>query len=237
MELFEERGYEGTTVADIAERAGLTKRTFFRYFADKREVLFSGSEIFEGTVIKGVLDAPADASPLDAVAAGLDASAAVFEQIPDRAGKRQALLDANPELQERERAKLAKLSGSVAAALRERGVDEPAASLAADAGMSILRVAFERWTDRPPRPGPAQAPPRRARRAEVRRRLRRWASAGRRPQRRRPRASASAASAASGTPSAIAPRCASSLSKTTRESTPATVPTIATPSSRRSIRR
>src|ERR1700744_5340820 len=110
MELFEERGYEGTTVADIAERAGLTKRTFFRYFTDKREVLFSGSEILEETMIKGVLDAPAKATPLDAVAAGLDASALVFEQIPDRAGKRQALLDANPELQERERAKLASLS-------------------------------------------------------------------------------------------------------------------------------
>jgi AcrR family transcriptional regulator len=149
MALFDERGYEGTTVADIAERAGLTKRTFFRYFTDKREVLFSGSEIFEATVIKGVLDAPAKASPLDAVAAGLDAAAAIFEQIPDRAGKRQTLLDANPELQERERAKLAGVSGSVAAALRERGVAEPAAGLAADAGMSILRVAFERWTTDP----------------------------------------------------------------------------------------
>src|ERR1700754_4225427 len=94
LELFAERGYEQTTVADIAERAGLTKRTFFRYFADKREVLFSGSEVFEATVLKGVLDAPADASPLDAVAAGLDASAVVFKQIPDRAGKRQLLLDA-----------------------------------------------------------------------------------------------------------------------------------------------
>jgi AcrR family transcriptional regulator len=146
MELFGERGYEGTTVADIAERAGLTKRTFFRYFADKREVLFSGSEILEETMLKGVLDAPAKASPLDAVAAGLDASAEVFGRIPDRARKRQALLDANPELQERERAKLAHLAGSVAGALRERGVAEPAASFAADAGMSILRVAFERWT-------------------------------------------------------------------------------------------
>jgi AcrR family transcriptional regulator len=149
MELFEERGYEGTTVADIAARAGLTKRTFFRYFADKREVLFSGSEILEEAMLKGVLDAPKKATPLDAVAAGLEASAAVFERIPDRAGKRQSLLDANPELQERERAKLAHLSAAVAAALRERGVAEPTASLAADAGMSILRVAFERWTSDP----------------------------------------------------------------------------------------
>ncbi len=149
LELFGERGYEGTTVADIAERAGLTKRTFFRYFADKREVLFSGSEILEDTMIKGVLDAPADASPLDAVAAGLDASAVIFEQIPDRAGKRQLLLDANPELQERERAKLAKLAASVTAALRGRGVDDPAAGLAADAGMAVLRVAFGKWTTDP----------------------------------------------------------------------------------------
>lgn len=145
MELFEERGYEGTTVADIAERAGLTKRTFFRYFADKREVLFSGSEALEESMLKAVLDAPAKATPLDAVAAGLDASADMFERIPDRAGKRQALLDANPELQERERAKLAHLSAAVAGALRERGVAEPAASFAADAGMSILRVAFAQW--------------------------------------------------------------------------------------------
>jgi AcrR family transcriptional regulator len=145
MELFEERGYEGTTVADIAERAGLTKRTFFRYFADKREVLFSGSEALEESMLKAVLDAPAKATPLDAVAAGLDASADMFERIPDRAGKRQALLDANPELQERERAKLAHLSAAVAGALRERGVAEPTASFAADAGMSILRVAFGQW--------------------------------------------------------------------------------------------
>ena len=149
IELFVERGYDRTTVQEIAARAGLTERTFFRYFSDKREVLFSGSEIFEGTVLKGVLDAPAKASPLDAVAAGLDAAAAIFEQIPDRAGQRQALLDANPELQERERAKFASVSGSIAAALRERGVAEPAGGLAADAGMSILRVAFERWTTDP----------------------------------------------------------------------------------------
>src|ERR1700735_2562824 len=98
MELFEERGYEGTTVADIAERAGLTKRTFFRYFADKREVLFSGSEALEESMLKAVLDAPAKATPLDAVAAGLDASADMFERIPDRAGKRQGLPAAQPAL-------------------------------------------------------------------------------------------------------------------------------------------
>ena len=149
MELFSERGFEATTVADIAERAGLTKRTFFRYFTDKREVLFSGSATLEETFVKGVMDAPADATPLGAIAAGLDASAVIFEQIPDRAQARQALLAANPELQERELIKLAKLATAGAAALRNRGVGEPAAGLAGEAGMAVLRVAFSRWTADP----------------------------------------------------------------------------------------
>jgi AcrR family transcriptional regulator len=149
MELFSERGFEATTVADIAARAGLTKRTFFRYFTDKREVLFSGAATLEETFVKGVMDAPATASPLEAIAAGLDASAVVFEQIPDRARERQAILAANPELQERELIKLAKLVGAGAEALRHRGVAEPAAGLAAEAGMAVLRISFDRWAADP----------------------------------------------------------------------------------------
>ncbi len=149
LDLFCERGYEETTVADIAERAGLTKRTFFRYFADKREVLFSGSQVLEETFLKGVLEAPKKAAPLDAVAAGLDASAKVFEGIPERAGRRQLLMAANPELQERELIKMAKLAAAVAGALRERGVEEPTARLAAASGMTVLGIAFERWAADP----------------------------------------------------------------------------------------
>jgi AcrR family transcriptional regulator len=145
MELFAERGFEATTVADIAARAGLTKRTFFRYFGDKREVLFSGAAVLEETFVDGVMEAPADASPLDAVAAGLDASAIVFEQVGEHACRRQAILAENPELQERELIKLARLTAACAAALRRRGVEEPAAGLAAEAGMAVLRVSFERW--------------------------------------------------------------------------------------------
>src|SRR6201990_1223681 len=78
IELFDEQGYEATTVAEIAERAGLTKRTFFRYFADKREVLFGGSEPLEARCVAAVAAAPAAASSLDAVAAGLDAAAEMF---------------------------------------------------------------------------------------------------------------------------------------------------------------
>jgi AcrR family transcriptional regulator len=146
MELFDERGFEATTVADIAERAGLTKRTFFRYFGDKREVLFSGSEALRTAFVEAIAAAPAEAPPLDAIAVGLDAMADLFESIGGEGPrKRQAIIAANQELQERELIKMIGFAAAGAAALRERGVAEPAASLAAEAGIAVLRVAFEQW--------------------------------------------------------------------------------------------
>jgi AcrR family transcriptional regulator len=145
--LYGERGFENTTVAEIAEHAGLTKRTFFRYFADKREVLFLGSEALEELFVTEVAEAPESAAPLDAVAAALDAAAAMFEQRREFAARRQQIIAANPELQERELIKLASLAGAVAKALRLRGVDDPAAILTAEAGITVFRVAFERWVD------------------------------------------------------------------------------------------
>jgi AcrR family transcriptional regulator len=149
MELFDERGFEATTVADIAERAGLTKRTFFRHFGDKREVLFAGTEELVEKFVAGIAAAPADFSPLDAVATGLDAMADVFAEMDERPRRRQAIIAANPELQERELIKLNGYAVAAAAALRERGVAEPGATLAAEAGMAVLRVAFEEWTSGP----------------------------------------------------------------------------------------
>src|SRR5690349_11408208 len=104
--LYAERGFDNTTVAEIANRAGLTERTFFRHFADKREVLFAGSEVLQQAMVSAVAAAPESAAPLDAVAAGLDAAAA---RIPGRetARQRQAIITANPELQERELIKFA----------------------------------------------------------------------------------------------------------------------------------
>jgi AcrR family transcriptional regulator len=147
LTLYGERGFDNTTVADIAEHAGLTKRTFFRYFADKREVLFWGSEALEELFVTEVGDAPESAAPLDAVAAALDAAAAMFEQRRELAARRQQIIAANPELQERELIKLASLAGAVAEALRRRGVDDPAAILTAEAGITVFRIAFERWVD------------------------------------------------------------------------------------------
>jgi len=146
MELFEERGFEATTVADIAARAGLTKRTFFRYFADKREVLFSGTDALRETFVAGVAAAPADDCPLDAIAAGLDAMADLFAEFGEHPRRRQAIIAANPELQERELIKMNAYAAAGAGALRERGVAEPGASLAAEAGLAVFRFAFEQWT-------------------------------------------------------------------------------------------
>lgn len=145
MELYEERGFDQTTVAEIAARAGLTERTFFRYFTDKREVLFAGGAGLQAVMVSAVSDAPYWATPLDAVSAGLDAAAAVLQEGGDFPRRRQAIIAANAELHERELVKLAAIASALAEALRHRGVTEPAASLTAEAGIAVFRVAFERW--------------------------------------------------------------------------------------------
>ncbi|MGV9394606.1 helix-turn-helix domain-containing protein [Streptomyces olivaceus] len=152
LELYVERGYEQTTVAEITARAGLTERTFFRHFADKREVLFGGSGTLAELCVNAVAAAPATATALEATAAALDAAAGVFEERGDLVLQRQGVIDANAELRERELIKLASLSESLADALRERGVDELAARLAAEAAIAVLKVAFRRWVDAARRP-------------------------------------------------------------------------------------
>ncbi|HUA41461.1 MAG TPA: TetR family transcriptional regulator [Streptosporangiaceae bacterium] len=146
LELYGEHGFDSTTVAEIAERAGLTERTFFRHFADKREVLFFGAAALQAFLVNEVDNAPASAGPLGVITSALDAAAAAFfEERRDFARQRQAIIAANAELQERELIKLAALSVALADALRRRGVSDPAASLAAEAGIAILRTAFGEW--------------------------------------------------------------------------------------------
>ena len=154
MELYNQRGYESTTVAEIAGRAGLTERTFFRYYADKREVLFAGAGELQELLVSKVADAAASLPAIDAVAAALaEVARLVFEERREFARQRQVIIAANAELRERELIKLASLASAVARALRGRGVSDPAASLAAEAGIAVFRIAFERWTsetgDRP----------------------------------------------------------------------------------------
>lgn len=145
LSLYGERGFEDTTVAEIAERAGLTERTFFRYFADKREVLFWGAGSLQDLLVSAVLGAPKSATPIEAVAVALDAAGALLEERRDGARQRQEIIAANVELQERELIKLATLASALAEALRRRGATQAVAMLTAEAAIVVFKVAFARW--------------------------------------------------------------------------------------------
>jgi AcrR family transcriptional regulator len=145
MELFAERGYGKTTVEDIAARAGLTERTFFNYFTDKREVLFAGSEHFLKQIVDAVRAAQSSSAPLDAVISACGSTSDFFEERRPFARRRSALIAAHPELRERELVKMMSLAAAVAEVLKERGTSASAASLAAEAGVAVFRVGFEQW--------------------------------------------------------------------------------------------
>jgi AcrR family transcriptional regulator len=150
FELFLERGYENVTVAQITERAGLTRRTFSRYFADKRDVLFAGSEQLPIALADAVASADAAFTPSQALMAALEQ---VGEMLADRvaphAAQRRAIAKSSAELQERERTKFAAVAEAIDAALRQRGVAPSTAGLLADVGVAIFRTAFGRWVDEP----------------------------------------------------------------------------------------
>ncbi|MGO8949104.1 MAG: TetR family transcriptional regulator [Ktedonobacterales bacterium] len=149
LELYRERGFDQITVTEIAEKAGLTERTFFRYFADKREMLFWGQDRLRELYVSTIAAAPESAAPIDAVAAALEATVPVFHERRELARQRQAVIDANPGLQERELLKRAALAAAMADALRRRGVSDPAASLATEVGVIAFKTAFARWVSAP----------------------------------------------------------------------------------------
>jgi AcrR family transcriptional regulator len=149
LDLYQERGFEQTMVTEIAERAGLTERTFFRYFADKREVLFGGQDRLRDIYVSTIEAAPASATPLDAVAVALEAATPVFRDRHELVRQRQAVIAANPGLQERELLKGALLTSAIADALRRRGVSDLAAILTAEVGAITFKIAFERWISEP----------------------------------------------------------------------------------------
>lgn len=151
LALFAERGYDETTVAEIAEAAGLTKRTFFRHFTDKREVLFWGSELLQQEMVTAVGTAPGAASAWAMIGAALDAAGAQFEQVRDFAAVRLRIVTSSSELRERELIKATSMAAAMAEALRARGVDADAADLVAHMGVTVMRIAYERWADDPDR--------------------------------------------------------------------------------------
>jgi AcrR family transcriptional regulator len=150
LDLFAERGYENTTVIDIAQRAGLTKSTFFRHFQDKREVLFGDGTMNE-LLAEAIAAAPPTAAPLEAVGHAVDAIGRRAFTPARRAftARRRAVIAANPELQEREALKGLALTASMTEALRRRGVPDLTACVAADLGALAVKMAYERWSDTP----------------------------------------------------------------------------------------
>lgn len=145
--LYLENGFDDVTVAEIAERAGLTKRTFFRYFDDKREMLFAGADALQDSVVAAVSDAASDVAPIDAVVAALAAGGGTLAQFSEFARRRRDLVASSADLQERELIKLASLTAAVAEALRDRGVARATARLTAHAGVTVFATAFDRWVD------------------------------------------------------------------------------------------
>ncbi len=147
LQLYSERGFEQTTVAEIATRAGLTERTFFRHFADKREVLFGGESALQEIFTNAIACAPDPLAPIDAVVVALEAGGILIQDRRELVRQRRAVIAANAELQARELLKRASLASAIAGALRRRGVADPAASLTAEAGIAVFKVAFESWVN------------------------------------------------------------------------------------------
>jgi AcrR family transcriptional regulator len=148
VDLFGEQGYDDTTVAQIAERAGVTKSTFFRHFSDKREVLVAGQETLSQLLTDGIADAPAAAGPLEAVAAGLERASSAMGPLNRELGPRlKAAVAASTELQERDALKSVGLAAAMTSALVARGVPEMSAHLAAELGVLAFKIGFGRWTE------------------------------------------------------------------------------------------
>ena len=149
LELFREHGFDRTTAAQIAARAGVTERTYFRHFADKREVLFDGQEILRGALTASIADAPEGLAPLDAIFRAFHAVVPALEENRAFAVPRQEVIATTPALQERELAKLAALANAVAEQLRSRGVPDLQATLASRIGMAAFAEAAIGWLEDP----------------------------------------------------------------------------------------
>jgi len=152
IELFLELGYENVTVAQIADRAGLTRRTFSRYFTDKRDVLFAGSERLPGLLAGALSRADPELTPFEALLTAMaDVGAVLGAHVASHAVQRRDVIARSPELQERGRTKFADVADALATGLVQRGCQVANATLLADVGVAIFRTGFRRWVDNPDR--------------------------------------------------------------------------------------
>jgi AcrR family transcriptional regulator len=149
MTLFIERGYDEVTVADIAQRAGLTKRSFFNHFADKREVIFASADALQASVLAALADADSGLDPLDAAVRAFTQAAAPIADYPELARARRALIDSSPELRERDLMKMASMTEAVAEALARRGASRRDAIFVSQAATTVFTTAVDEWASEP----------------------------------------------------------------------------------------
>ena len=147
LDLFTEQGYDATTVAQIAERAGVTKSTFFRHFPDKRELLVAGQDALSRLLTEGIAEAPAQAGPLQAVAAGLERASSMMGPLNREIAPRlKAAIAASTELQERDALKSVSLAAAMTTALAARGVPDSTAALAGELGVLAFKRGYAAWS-------------------------------------------------------------------------------------------
>jgi AcrR family transcriptional regulator len=147
LELFAERGYDDVTVPEITARAGLTTRTFFRHFADKREVLFADADQMPILAAQLVRDAPPELAPMELVQRGLPMLASTFEGRLDQLKQRKTIVNSNDGLRERELRKMERLVDAIAEAFRIRGIDDLTAAVVAETAVGVVKVALRRWIE------------------------------------------------------------------------------------------
>jgi len=150
IELFLELGYENVTVAQIAERAGLARRTFSRYFADKRDVLFADSDRLPELLAEALRRTDPVLTPFEALVTSLaDVGTMLGAQVAPHAAQRREVIARSPELQERGRTKFAAVAHALRTELLHRGTESATAALLADVGVAVFRTGFDRWVDDP----------------------------------------------------------------------------------------
>ena len=150
LALFTERGFAATTTAAIAAGAGLTERTFFRHFADKRNVLYGDEAMLQAVLVQGIIDAPTSATPIAAATTGFAALVQVFQPRWDRIVQREKIIANSPELQERELVKVRNMTAAVRDALHSRGCTSIEADVAAETSVGLFALAFRQWTSMVP---------------------------------------------------------------------------------------
>jgi AcrR family transcriptional regulator len=149
LQLCVEHGYDNVTVTQITERAGLTRRTFSRYFTDKRDVLFAGSERLPGAVAEIIRAVDPGLPPFAVLLVAFEQVGKLLAEFLPNAAQRRAVIESSPELLERERTKMAAITVAATTALRDRGTPEPDATLLARVGVALFQTTFAHWADHP----------------------------------------------------------------------------------------